>query len=32
MDICRQVKPVPVTVEPGHTVSCHLYLADPGKP
>jgi oligopeptide/dipeptide ABC transporter ATP-binding protein len=25
MDICRQAKPVPVTVEPGHTVSCHLY-------
>ncbi|OGB94469.1 MAG: peptide ABC transporter ATP-binding protein [candidate division NC10 bacterium RBG_16_65_8] len=25
MEVCREVKPVPVEVEPGHTVSCHLF-------
>ena len=27
MAICREVKPAAVQIEPGHTVSCHLYLA-----
>lgn len=27
MDVCRTVKPVPIDVEPGHAVSCHLYPA-----
>ncbi len=25
MAVCREIKPSPVQVEPGHTVSCHLY-------
>jgi oligopeptide/dipeptide ABC transporter ATP-binding protein len=25
MEVCRNVKPAPVDVEPGHTVSCHLF-------
>jgi oligopeptide/dipeptide ABC transporter ATP-binding protein len=25
MAVCREVTPVPVIVEPGHQVSCHLY-------
>jgi len=25
MDICREITPVSVTVEPGHAVSCHLH-------
>ncbi len=25
MEVCRAVKPTPVTVEPGHAVSCHLF-------
>ena len=32
MDVCREVKPIPVTAEPGHTVSCHLYPAGPPNP
>ena len=27
MAVCREVKPLPVQVEPGHTVNCHLYPA-----
>jgi len=27
MEVCRAVKPVPVEVEPGHAVSCHLFPA-----
>jgi peptide/nickel transport system ATP-binding protein len=26
MDICREVKPIPVTAEPDHAVRCHLSL------
>ncbi len=32
MAICREVRPAPVQVEPGHTVRCHLYSAgDQGR-
>lgn len=32
MDVCREVRPVPVTVEPGHAVSCHLYPGNTTNP
>jgi oligopeptide/dipeptide ABC transporter ATP-binding protein len=32
MAICRESKPACVTVEPGHTVSCHLYPAGASRP
>ncbi|WP_027364487.1 ABC transporter ATP-binding protein [Desulfotruncus alcoholivorax] len=25
-DVCRQTKPVPVEIKPGHTVVCHCYI------
>jgi oligopeptide/dipeptide ABC transporter ATP-binding protein len=31
MDVCRAVKPIPVPVAAGHSVSCHLYPAGTGS-